>query len=111
MANKTRRVYEIGSYWGESEEKAFSTRAEYKWRKAEIEDWNIYVVVLEEVSKGVWDEVSRVVLKEDIEEDIKKLTDVEISCKYGIPTRTLQDWKNKDKDNWRSKVYLSLKNE
>lgn len=28
---------------------------------------------------------------------------------FGIPTSTLQDWKNRDDDNWRKKLYDFLK--
>ncbi len=40
----------------------------------------------------------------------KARTDTEINKLYGIPTRTLQDWKNRSKDNWRLKIYETLKN-
>lgn len=39
----------------------------------------------------------------------KKVKDVDIYREYGVPTRTLQDWKNADKSNWRYKVYNGLK--
>ncbi len=38
------------------------------------------------------------------------MKDVEINKKFGIPVTTLQDWKKADKDTWRNKVYLHLKN-
>ncbi len=37
------------------------------------------------------------------------LKDTEITKKYGVPRSTLQDWKNRDIDNWRYKVYMKLK--
>lgn len=37
--------------------------------------------------------------------------DIDITKKYGIPTRTLQDWKNRTPDNWRYKVYMKMKKE
>jgi len=37
------------------------------------------------------------------------MKDTEIQEKYGVPTRTLQDWKKKAPDNWRFKVYELLK--
>jgi len=37
------------------------------------------------------------------------MTDTEICKKYNIPKSTLQDWKNRDKDNWRYLVYKKLK--
>ena len=40
---------------------------------------------------------------------LKKKSDVEISTEIGIPTRTLQEWKKKDKNNWRKKIYNKLK--
>jgi len=35
--------------------------------------------------------------------------DTFIENALGIPTRTLQDWKNQEKSNWRYKVYRFLK--
>ena len=29
--------------------------------------------------------------------------------KYNLPSSTIQDWKNRDKDNWRYKIYMKLK--
>ena len=37
-----------------------------------------------------------------------KKSDKQVFEEYGIPTRTLQDWKNKSTDNWRKKVYEHL---
>lgn len=37
------------------------------------------------------------------------MKDVDITRKFGIPSRTIQDWKNTDKGNWRFKVYNFLK--
>jgi len=39
---------------------------------------------------------------------VEKMSDTEIYRAYGIPTRTLQDWKKKDNDNWRKKVYEKI---
>ena len=39
------------------------------------------------------------------------MKDVEISKKYGIPARTIADWKKADPANWRFKVYTKLKDE
>jgi len=39
---------------------------------------------------------------------VEKMSDTEIFHRYGIPTRTLQDWKKKDDDNWRKKVYEKI---
>jgi len=47
--------------------------------------------------------------EEEIKEKIEILNDTEISKKFGIPTRTLQDWKNKNSDNWRTKIYQKIK--
>ena len=41
----------------------------------------------------------------------KKIKDTDIHKKFGIPISTLQDWKNREKDNWRKKIYLYLKKE
>ena len=37
------------------------------------------------------------------------LKDTEISNKFKVPVRTLQDWKKSDNDNWRKKLYNYLK--
>lgn len=37
------------------------------------------------------------------------MKDTELRELLGVPTRTLQDWKNKEKENWRYKVYKLLK--
>jgi len=39
------------------------------------------------------------------------MKDTEIHEKFGIPISTLQDWKKRDDDNWRKKLYLHLKND
>lgn len=39
----------------------------------------------------------------------KKVKDIDVTREYGVPTRTLQDWKNADKSSWRYKVYKALK--
>jgi len=41
----------------------------------------------------------------------KKIKDTDIHKKFGIPISTLQDWKNREKDNWRKKIYFYLKKE
>ena len=45
---------------------------------------------------------------EDELDDVEKMSDAEIYRAYGIPTRTLQDWKKTDSDNWRKKVYEKI---
>ena len=37
------------------------------------------------------------------------MTDTDIKKVFSIPTRTLQDWKKRDKDNWRHILYGYLK--
>ena len=37
------------------------------------------------------------------------MTDVAISKKFGIPIQSLQNWKKRDKANWRHKLYVYLK--
>ncbi len=36
------------------------------------------------------------------------MTDVELSMRFGVPTRTLSDWKKQKPSNWRKKMYLFL---
>ena len=39
------------------------------------------------------------------------MKDIEISRKFGLPISTIQDWKKADKDTWRYKVYIKLKDD
>jgi len=41
----------------------------------------------------------------------QKIKDTDIHKKFGIPISTLQDWKKRNNDNWRKKIYLYLKKE
>lgn len=36
------------------------------------------------------------------------MKDTELSKRFGVPTRTLSDWKKQKPDNWRYKLYLFM---
>ena len=38
------------------------------------------------------------------------MKDIDICKRFNIPYRTLAEWKTKDKDNWRYKLYWFMQN-
>ena len=43
-----------------------------------------------------------------MENNKPKKTLLQVSKELNIPTRTLNDWKHRDRDNWRYKLYIKL---
>lgn len=61
------------------------------------------------VTKNIYDRKEIMKEARQILNNSGKTKDTDIHKKFGIPISTLQDWKKRENDNWRKKLYLYLK--